>query len=257
MLSNYQQFKALHGADELIILPNVWDAGSAILLQESGFPAIGTSSAAVAASLGYDDGERMPFAEYLFVIKRILASVPIPVTVDLEMGYGKTNDEIIENIGRIIELGVVGINIEDSTIYHSIRSLKSADEFTKTLEAIKNHFTQSNQSLFINVRCDTYLLQVENKQEETVNRLKLYESTGVDGVFLPCICNEEDIRDAVAATKLPLNVMCVPGLPAFDKLYELGVKRVSTGPFLFHKTYGKASELVEEIIANNHFYSIL
>ena len=93
MSTKFQKFKALHHAEELFVLPNAWDARSAIIFQEKQFPAIGTSSAAVANSLGYEDGENMPFADYLFVIKRILASVQIPLTVDMEMGYGETNEQ--------------------------------------------------------------------------------------------------------------------------------------------------------------------
>ena len=178
---------------------------------EQYFPAIATSSAAVANSLGYEDGEKMSFDEYLFVIKRILGSVNVPVTVDIETGYGKTKDDIYNNLRKVIELGVVGINIEDSVIVNGKRSLQDAKTFSSNIEFIRKKLREDNLELFINIRCDTYILNVENKAGETLNRLSVYNNCGADGIFLPCISNEEDIAEAVAHTKLPLNVMVIPG----------------------------------------------
>jgi 2-methylisocitrate lyase-like PEP mutase family enzyme len=257
MTSTFKQFKDLHQSSGLFVLPNVWDAKSAKLFLEEKFPAIATSSAAVANSLGYEDGEEMPFNDYLFVIKRILASVQIPLSVDIEMGYGTSDEEIYTNIRKLIDLGVVGINIEDSTVNKPGRVLKDANVFAKTIENIKNKLVSKNLNLFINIRCDTFILNVKNKQQETNNRLKIYEATGADGIFLPCICTEEDIAEAVRNTKLPLNVMCIPGLPGFEILNKLGVKRVSMGPFLFNKIYDNIAQLSQAIIANKSFSPIL
>src|SRR4051812_47462665 len=106
MLSNYQKFKQLHYGQSLFVLPNAWNAKSASIFQDRQFPAIATSSAAVANSLGYEDGEHMPFADYLFVVNRILSVIHVPLTVDIEMGYGTTTGEIYANIQKLIELGV-------------------------------------------------------------------------------------------------------------------------------------------------------
>lgn len=257
MASKFETFKSLHRGEEVFILPNAWDAQSAIIFQENNYKAVGTSSAAVASSLGYADGEGMPFFEYLLIVKRIVSSVNIPVTIDMEMGFGKNTDEIWSNVQRLIEAGVVGINIEDSVIDKGVRSLGDSDKFTKTLEFIKTRLSQSNQSLFINVRCDTFLLNLSNKETETPKRVKLYESAGADGIFLPCIKEESDIEKAVVATKLPLNVMVFPGLPSVRKMSELGVKRLSMGPFLHGKTYARATELAKEVIESNSIISIL
>ena len=237
MTSNYQNFKALHESDELFLLPNAWNAESAAIFQDNGFSAIGTSSAAVAGSLGYEDGEKMPFEDYLFIIKRIASVIQVPLTVDLEMGYGTTHDEITTNILQIAELGVAGINLEDSRISKSKRYLQDAITFAKKLEHIRNKLTAMDVNVFINVRCDTYLLNVDNKQEETLHRAKLYQVAGADGLFLPCIWQEEDIRAARSFTCLPLNVMSFPGLPDFEVLNHLGVKRVSMGGFMFDTVY--------------------
>ncbi len=257
MSSAYKQFKNLHQLEDLFVLPNVWNAKSAIIFQEKKFSAVATSSAAVANSLGYEDGEQMLFDDYLFVIKRILSSVKIPLSVDMEMGYGRSDEEILANIIKLIELGVVGINIEDSTITTSGRVLKEAKLFAKTIEYVKNKLVSKNLNLFINVRCDTFILNVANKQQETNKRLKIYETTGADGIFLPCISLENDIAEAVSSTQLPLNVMCIPGLPDFETLNKLGVKRVSMGPFLFNKIYNDAALFSEAIITKKNFSPVL
>lgn len=257
MSSIFKKFKDLHESANLFVLPNVWDAKSALTFQEKQFPAIGTSSAAVASSLGYEDGETMPFADYLFVVKRILSVVQVPLTVDIEMGYGKTDAAIYANIQQLVDQGVAGINIEDSMLNGSGRVLKEAKQFARTIESIKDKLAADKADLFINVRCDTYLLGVADKQEETVCRLRAYEAAGADGIFLPCIVAEDDIAEAVNHTTLPLNVMCFPGLPDFATLQQLGVKRVSMGPFLFNKVYDSAGQLSRAVTTQQSFSPIL
>ena len=252
MSLHYQTFARLHQQKELFILPNAWNAQSAFQLQQTGFKAIGTSSAAVAKSLGYEDGEQMPFNSYLFIINRILATINLPLSVDMEMGYGSTGDEIYENICQLYELGVAGINIEDSQINASKRTLQDAGAFAKKLEHVATRLQGAGIALFINVRCDAYLLQVANTQAEAETRAKLYESSGANGLFLPCISNEKDIQSAVAATNLPINVMAIPQLPGFDALNQLGVKRVSLGNFLFDNVYRNVQHTAAEIIKNKN-----
>lgn len=249
-------FKALHHTDKLFLLPNAWDARSAQLFQQQGFSAIGTSSAAVATSLGYADGEGMPLDEYLLIIKRIIASVSIPVTVDFEMGYANTPEAIYANLQQLIALGVAGINLEDSLVKDSQRTLRPYKDFAATLQYIKKKLAADKLSLFINVRCDTYLLDVPDKQVETLTRLKAYETAGADGILLPCIGEESDITAAVSHTILPLNVMCIPGLPDLATLNKLGVKRASMGPFLFNKVYSSIGLLSEAIQATQSFASL-
>lgn len=257
MSSKFKEFHDLHHSSNLFLLPNAWNAKSAMVFQEKKFPAIATSSAAVANSLGYGDGEEMPFDDYLFVINRILSTVQIPLSVDIETGYGKSDEEIYTNVLKLIKLGVVGINIEDSIIQKTGRELKEAKTFAKTIENIKKRLVSENLDLFINIRCDTFILNVKDKQQETKSRLKVYETTGADGIFLPFISKEDDIAETVNNTKLPINVMCIPGLPGFDRLNTLGVKRVSMGPFLFNKVYDTVGQLSETIISSKDFSPIL
>ena len=257
MSSRFDTFRALHQSDNLFVLPNAWDARSALLFQEQQFPAVATSSAAVAGSLGYEDGEGMPFHEYLFVIKRILSTVQIPLSVDMEMGYGASDEEILNNVRTLVKLGVAGINLEDSIINTTGRVLKDAGVFAKTIAFIKNNLQHEGLPLFVNVRCDTFILDVANKQAETIRRLEIYETAGADGIFLPCISDENDIAQAAGHTSLPLNVMCIPGLPDFDTLHKLGVKRASMGPFLFTKVYDNATRLSGEIVAGKSFSPVI
>jgi 2-methylisocitrate lyase-like PEP mutase family enzyme len=257
MNADFEKFKALHAGRDLFILPNAWDAASAQLLQRCGYKAIGTSSAAVAEVLGYDDGERMPLEEYLVIIRRIVASVDIPVTVDLEMGYGKTPEAIYQNVLRVMDAGVTGINLEDSMINQGKRMLQEAEVFAGLITFLRQQLRQQKKSLFINVRCDTYLLNAKDKETESVKRLKLYEAAGADGIFLPFIHEEKHVALAVTATSLPVNVMVVPDLPDLATLNRLGVKRVSMGPFLQKKTYSKAEEIARKVYEQKNIKFIL
>ena len=244
MSSKFLQFKELHTAAGLFVLPNAWDAKSARIFQEKGFAAIGTSSAAVAGSLGYEDGENMPFSDYLFVIRRILAAVQVPVSVDIEMGYGSSNEEIYNNLRQLTGLGIAGINIEDSVIAENTRKLKDATQFANTISYLKDQLTADGVDLFINIRCDTFILDVDNKLQETLRRLKIYETTGADGIFLPCISAENDITAVINSTSLPLNVMAIPDLPDIDTLRRLGVTRLSLGPLAFSKAYENVGNIL-------------
>jgi 2-methylisocitrate lyase-like PEP mutase family enzyme len=253
MKSNFEKFKALHSQKELLLLPNAWDARSAILLQECKYPAVATSSAAVANSLGYDDGEKMSFTDYLFVIRRILASVTIPLTVDIETGYGENDAEIAANVIQLAELGVAGINIEDSTIAKDGRNLKDPHAFIKTINHIKETLHSKEQDLFINLRCDTHILNVPDKQKETIKRINVYNNSLADGIFIPCIIDEKEIAEVVSLSKSPVNVMVIPNLPGIDALNALGVKRVSMGPFMFQKVYAGINKLSKDITATKTF----
>jgi 2-methylisocitrate lyase-like PEP mutase family enzyme len=137
------------------------------------------------------------------------------------------------------------------------RSPGKADDLARTVSYIKEKLHGEGKSLFINVRSDTYLLKMDDAQQESVRRAKVYASAGADGLFLPCITQPQDIEVAVAASKLPLNVMCFPGLPDFEQLNKLGVRRASMGPFLQMKTYGHAGELAAKVISDGSFKSIL
>lgn len=253
MNSSPQHFRDLHRQHEILLLGNVWDAKSAMVYEQLGYKAIGTSSAAAAEALGYKDGENMPFDEYLFLVKRIKASTSLPFTVDLEGGYGDTPQQVVKNIIQLATLGVAGINIEDSVVSNSGRSILAPMVFAEKLDKIVKRLRSENVDIFINVRCDAWLLGLPNAKEEAMNRVPLYERAGADGIFLPCITNPDDIRAAVNITGLPVNVMCMPNLPDFATLQSLGVKRTSMGNFVSAAVYKKMEQLSESIVEEESF----
>jgi 2-methylisocitrate lyase-like PEP mutase family enzyme len=255
-MSHYQTLVQLHGDTTPLLLGNCWDVNSARLLEANGYKAIATSSAAVAASLGYEDGEQLPFEVLLRLAKRVVEVVRIPFSVDLEGGYSRTIDGLLANIDQLHDAGVVGINLED-TIVDGVRRLQSAAEFQQTLLAVANHISRGNLKLFLNIRTDGFLLGLPTALAETLTRIESYNNTGADGIFVPCITDRNDIKAVVEATDLPINVMCMPGLPDFAELASLGVRRISMGPFLFHKVYENLGRISAKIAGDGNFSSIL
>jgi 2-methylisocitrate lyase-like PEP mutase family enzyme len=256
MISQFQKFKDMHNQNEPFLLSNVWNAQSAKNSERLGFKSVGTSSAAIAHSLGYEDGENMPFNDYLFIIENIMKSITIPLSVDIESGYGKDEETIISNISKLASLGVVGINIEDSIVKDNVRILENEIVFSEKLNIISNYIKANNIEMFLNVRTDTFLLNRENAMSETLKRIKLYEQFNIDGIFLPCITNQNDIKKIVENTILPINVMCMPELPNFDILKSVGVKRISMGNFINDYIYNNMSQILEKIIDEKSFNSI-
>lgn len=253
--SNYQIFKQLHYNKEPFLLPNAWDAKSAKTFQESGFTAIATSSSAVANSLGYEDGEQVPFDELLFVVQRICQSTRSLVSVDIEGGYSRDVSKICDHIERLSRLGVVGINLEDSII-DGQRKLLDALSFSKTIEQIKSFCLKKEIDIFLNLRTDTYLLKVENRLEQTLERIVTYENAGVDGVFVPCLTSLEEMNLICQKTDLPINVMCMPDLPPFGYLSKAGIKRISMGPFMFDFLTRQQSLVTSRIQEERTFKSL-
>ena len=241
-----QKFKELHQQTKPLLLGNVWDATSAKCAQQAGHQALGTSSAAIASVLGYEDGEQIPFSELAYMVERIGTSSLLPLTVDIEAGFNRNPEIIADHIQQLTKFGVVGINIEDSRVEVS-RTLVSSEEFTSLLSAICFHLQKRQVEVFINVRCDTFLLGLDNAVEEAIKRAQSYQRAGADGLFFPCITRVDDIKAVVAATSLPINVMLMPGLPSFDVLGGLGVKRISMGNLAHEAIYTDLGRQLLEI----------
>ena len=251
-----QQFKALHqDVSTPLLLCNVWDAVSAQTAEKLGFKAIGTSSAAVANMLGYQDGEALSFEELFFIVKRIRAASKLPLTVDIEAGYSDDAKITAVYIKQLADIGVVGINIEDSKVTDN-RYLSDTDSIVAFLTALTGHLKDQNVDIYINVRTDTYLLNVENALEQTLTRIEAYANAGADGIFVPCVTALPDISAITSATDLPVNVMCMPELSQFDHLAKAGVRRLSMGNFLFEKMHAQLSHDLNEIRQTNSFASV-
>ncbi|RXM53341.1 MULTISPECIES: isocitrate lyase/phosphoenolpyruvate mutase family protein [unclassified Chryseobacterium] len=249
-------FKKLHQEEEPLLLGNVWNVQSAKVYEKLGYKALATSSSAIAMSLGYEDGEQMSFEEYFYIIKRIKASVSIPLSVDLEGGYGNTPEIVVSNIIKLLEIGVAGINIEDTYVIEGERQLLDREFFFEKLSDILTMLKEKRSEIFINIRTDPFLLGMENALEETLERIKLFEKLDVDGIFVPGMIDVEDIKTVVKATSLPVNVMCLPDLPDFETLQSSGVKRITSGAFLNRHIYSEL-ERISDTITNNKSFTAL
>ncbi|MEL7146512.1 MAG: isocitrate lyase/phosphoenolpyruvate mutase family protein [Bacteroidota bacterium] len=249
-------FKALHYQDKPLLIANVWDIPSTKTAEKLSFHAIGTSSAAIATVLGYQDGENMPFDELAYMVNRISSNSTLPLSVDIESGYSRDPEEITTHIVQLSKLGVVGVNIEDSCVVNGQRTLQDAEEFAHTLSVVRESLMKKKLDIFLNVRSDTFIVPQQNTIIETQRRIKLYENAGADGIFIPCVQTAKDIQQITGATNLPVNVMCMPNLPDFDALATLGVKRISMGNFIFEHMYGQFTETMRSITIQRSFKPI-
>lgn len=252
-MSKYEIFEALHRQAKPLIIGNVWNARSAMIFEKNGYQAIATSSAAVARSLGYDDGENISFEELFFVVKRILGSINIPLSVDLERGYSDDMAEIIQNIETLYHAGVAGINIEDSI--EQKKEMVPVKEFSEKISRIRQHLDKNKMKIFVNARTDAFLLNLPSALELSLERINAYEAAGANGIFVAFITDEEAIRKITAATDLPVNVVCYPGLPSFDVLQNLGVRRISMGNYSFTATYAHLDKMLKSIEQDASFTS--
>lgn len=254
-MKSLQHFRQLHHNATPLLIANVWDANSAQVFEAQGYAAVGTSSAALANTYGFQDGESLPFEAIVDMAKYIVRAVQIPVSVDIEGGYGRTASEIAENIERLFDVGVVGVNLED-TVPHQSRYQQPVADFQRILNETITLLQHKNVALFVNVRTDAFLLGLPNALEETLQRVKAYENAGADGVFVPCITAINDIDAVVKSTALPINVMAMPQLPDFDTLQSVGVKRISMGNFLHQYMNTTLAGKAKAIRQSNSFVPI-
>lgn len=228
-------FRRLHRADArtILVLPNAWDVISARLVEEAGARAIATTSAGISWSLGRPDGEGLTRAEMLDAVRRIAGAVRVPVTADVEGGYGTgTPDEVAETVRAVLAAGAVGVNLEDA-LGHGGQPLRTPDDQAARIAAARAAARAEGVELFINARVDVYLLEVgapEGRFDETIRRARVYVTAGADGVFVPGVLDAPTIQRLAAAVVAPLNVLAKPGAPSVSELRELGVARVSVGP---------------------------
>lgn len=227
-LEKIQLFKALHIKGNPLTLCNIWDAGSAKAAQEIGSKAVATSSWAIANAHGYLDGETLLFELVLANLERIVANVDLPVTIDIESGYGKTPLEVQKTVAKIIAAGSVGINIEDQIIGGD--GLYSCGDQCARIKAIR----ELTMPIFINVRTDIFFkqpIETHNDQhlEEALFRAQSYAEAGADGIFVPGLQDERLIKTLCELSPIPVNIM----LQTPKDLSRLGVARISYGPALY------------------------
>lgn len=241
--------KKLHHSGQMLVLPNIWDAAGAMMLEDLGYPAVATASAAIARAHGYEDGEHIPFEFLLTIVSQIVKSVGVPVTVDIETGYAGDRETLKSNIRRLIAAGVAGINFEDSDVRS--RELVPVEEQVEQLKLIARAAERENTRLFINARTDVFLvsagLSESQKLALAIERGRAYVEAGADSVYPIFVREEETIATLVAALKVPVNILARAGAPDLDVLQRLGVSRVSFGPNVQKAAYQKIETILKGV----------
>lgn len=245
-----ERLRKLHHGPRILLLPNAWDVVSARLIEECGYPAIATSSAAVAFSLGYPDGQRISRDEMLDMAGRIARAVEVPVTADLEAGYGTTVKEMVETAKAAIAAGVVGMNLEDVT-GDDESSFVDLPLQVEKIRAICETAKSLGVPFVLNARTDIYLMPIgpeSTRFERTVERLRAYRDAGASCLFAPCLYDRETIAKLVKAVEAPVNILANPACPPIPELEKIGVARLSAGSGVMRATMGLVRRIAKEML---------
>jgi 2-methylisocitrate lyase-like PEP mutase family enzyme len=225
------RLRQLHDRSRILVLPNAWDAASAVIFEEAGFAAIATTSAGVAWTLGYADGERISREEMLSMVRRIAAQVRLPVTADMEAGYGPTPEDTVKTVEGVLAAGAVGMNLEDGT-RNPHQPLVEMSLQVEKIQAARSAAEAMGIPLVLNARTDAFhvgIAEASARLGETVRRANAYRAAGADCLFVPAVRDAASIATLVREIAGPLNVLAVPGLPSVAELEKLGVARLSVG----------------------------
>jgi 2-methylisocitrate lyase-like PEP mutase family enzyme len=254
-----EQFRRLHQkGSPLLVLPNAWDAPSARIIEQLGFPAVATTSSGVATALGYADGERISRDQLIDVVRRITRVVSCPLSVDVETGYGPSISAIQETLQLIVEAGGVGINIEDSRPASQPELVDPAYQ-VELIAALRERATTLGIPVIINARTDVFLLEVgapERRVELAVERARAYLEAGADCVYPIGALPRDWIAELASTTPGPINVLAGPFAPSLVELAELGVARVSFGGGLMRAALGHVRSALRELL-NQGTYALL
>lgn len=241
-------FRSLHSTARPLALANAWDAASARVIAAAGAPAIATTSAGVAWSLGRPDGDALSREDAVRTIARIVASVDVPVTADIEGGYGKDAAEVARTVREVLAAGAAGVNIEDGD--------RSPAELAARLTAARGVADAEDADLFLNARVDTYLFGLgpaEGRLKETLERARRYVDAGADGIFVPGVVDLGTIAELAAGIPVPLNVMAGPGAPSVAELGGAGAARVSLGSGVAQAAYAAARRAAADLLATGGY----
>ena len=251
LVTQAEVLRELHRPGEPLLLPNAWDATTAKAVEAAGFPAIATSSSAIAASLGYEDGQRTPPEEMFAAVGRIAAAVDVPVTADLEAGYGLEAGELVE---RMLAAGAVGLNFEDTDHAAGGEMLVDADTQAARIASLRGAAQAAGVEIVINARADPYLRGRDNALDESLLRGRLYLDAGADCVFPAGVKEEADIERLVGELDGPVNVLLVPGIAEPSRLAELGVARISAGGGLAMALNRSLERRLESLRDGRHYW---
>jgi 2-methylisocitrate lyase-like PEP mutase family enzyme len=256
-------FLKYHHDKEILVLLNSWDAGSSKLIEAVGYKAIATTSMGIAASFGYPDSQVIQLSEMLDTITRIVNSVQVPVTVDIEAGYGNNLDEIVESVKKVIATGIVGINIEDSIDLNPV--LIDEMEFCERISAIRALSNSLGFHLLINARTDSFYTSAgapEAKLSESIKRGNKYREAGADCIFVQPVWQRETIATLVKEIDAPINILANPGIgggvpPSVRELQDLGVARLSLGSGLMKATLALIKKVADELSEKGTYETLL
>ncbi len=247
-----ETFRKLHHTGRILVLLNVWDAASARVFELAGAPAIATTSSGLAASNGYPDGQKIPHDRLLDAVRRMVRVVKIPLSVDLEAGYGRTIAEVKETVRAIVETGAIGMNIEDRAEPPALLAEK--------IRAVREVAIETGVPLVINARTDIYLRgigEANARLDETMRRIRAYADAGADSAFVPGLTDLTVIGQIASKSPLPLNVMFSPGMPAVAELQAAGVARLSIGGAAAFAAMSLTRKIAQELLTQGTYDTIL
>jgi 2-methylisocitrate lyase-like PEP mutase family enzyme len=258
-----ERFLQFHHDEEILVLLNSWDAGSSRLIEACGYKAIATTSMGIAASLGYPDCETIELSEMIERITEIVNGVQVPVTVDFEAGYGSSTEEVLDSVAKVIDTGIVGLNIEDSIDLSP--TLVDEKAFCERISAIRALSDSLGFHLVINARTDSFYTSSGSPQEklsESIRRGNKYREAGADCIFVQPVWERETISTLVKEIHAPINILANPGIgagmpPSVRELQDLGVARVSLGSGVMKATLALIKRVADELSQKGTYHVLL
>lgn len=251
-----EAFRRAHRPPPVLLLPNAWDAMSARQFEGAGFGAIATTSGGLAWDLGYPDGEKAPWEEVLAATRRIVRAVHVPVTADIEMGYGETPEQVRQRVAEILETGVVGFNIEDGTPFPD-RPVRTIEDASARIRAARIAALATGIPAVINARVDLYIKNVgdpADRFEETVRRGKAYLAAGADCIYPFGLADMNTVARLIKALDAaPVNVVAREGTPQALELEQIGVARISIASGAALAVMSLIKKIGEELYTSHRF----
>jgi 2-methylisocitrate lyase-like PEP mutase family enzyme len=254
-----EEFRSLHNSKHILILPNAWDVPSARIFEDAGFPAIATSSAALAVSLGYPDGERISKEEMFSTVKKIANRLSVPLSVDIESGFGAGRDQLSDTIRRVTAAGAVGVNIEDISNFES-KTLFATEKQVERIRLVRSFSNSLRIPLVVNARTDAYRYAEGDetaKLHETIRRGNAYAEADADCLYPMGLTDKGTIATFVKAVNKPVNIMARKGAPSIPELEKMGVKRLSLGPGPMYAAMGLLRKIAQELKQNGSYDALL
>ena len=250
-----ETFRQLHRAPPILLLPNAWDPMSARIFEAAGFPAAATTSGGLAWALGYQDGEKTPWPEVVAATRRIAEAVRVPLTADIEAGYGDTSEAVARSVTDIIGAGAVGINLEDGTPDPK-QPVRTIEDAAARIRAARVAAGAAGVPIVINARVDLYLKHVGDEASrftDTVRRAEAYMAAGADCIFVFAVADLDLIKKLTAAIKAPINVVGRAGGPGLKALEAAGVARVSIASGASMAIMSQIQRIAEELHQTGEF----